>query len=315
MSATPSPDSPPSPFAGDADARRPAAAFLRYELRADGWSPGRQAAFLAHLADHGVVADAARAVGMSLAGAYALRRTARGYPFSMGWEAALIIARRIVVDKLMTAAIEGEQARWVREEGVTTFHRQNTRLSLALLDRVNPAASVPEVLVVATSFDWFVELIDRGASGTALWDAFFDDALPHSEIEARDRVRGSLLLCEESALFDEDAAAPDDEEAIDDEAGPDDEAPVEYKSLDAPRAAARRRPYPATTMKISPSKSTMNKLPALSSPNDTSWLMLPASGAKSSLRRSNALDASVWPSTSAVTGTVQILPRTKSAKT
>ena len=61
MSTPSTPDSPPSPFVGDADARRPAAAFLRYELRADGWSPGRQAAFLAHLADHGVVADAARA--------------------------------------------------------------------------------------------------------------------------------------------------------------------------------------------------------------------------------------------------------------
>jgi hypothetical protein len=51
MSTTPAPDSPPSLFVGDTDARRPAAAFLRYELRADGWSAGRQAAFLAHLAD------------------------------------------------------------------------------------------------------------------------------------------------------------------------------------------------------------------------------------------------------------------------
>lgn len=237
MSTTPTPESPPPPLAPDADARRPAADFLRYELRADGWSPGRQAAFLAHLADHGVVADAARAVGMSLAGAYALRRTARGYAFSLGWEAALIIARRIVVDKLMAAAIEGEQARWVREEGVTTYHRQNTRLSLALLERINPAVSMPEVMAVATSFDWFVELIDRGASGAALWTAFFDGALPHSEIEARDRVRGALQLCEESALFD------------DADAGDAQAAPMEYKSLDAAAAAAARhramRPGPA----------------------------------------------------------------------
>ncbi len=67
MNATPTPDSPPSPFAPDADARRPAAAFLRNQLRADGWQPGRQSAFLAHLADHGVVADAAREVGVPLA--------------------------------------------------------------------------------------------------------------------------------------------------------------------------------------------------------------------------------------------------------
>ena len=38
----------------------PATAFLRYALRADGLGVGRQAVFLAHLADHGVVADDAR---------------------------------------------------------------------------------------------------------------------------------------------------------------------------------------------------------------------------------------------------------------
>ena len=76
-----------SPLRHDTDAKLPAAAFLRYESRADGWSAGRQAAFLSHLADHGVVADAARAVGKSLAGGYALRRTARGYAFNLGWEA------------------------------------------------------------------------------------------------------------------------------------------------------------------------------------------------------------------------------------
>ncbi|MBP6434982.1 MAG: hypothetical protein KA292_10010, partial [Sphingorhabdus sp.] len=74
----------PSPLHREADARLPAAAYLRYESRADGWSPGRQAAFLAHLADHGVVEDAARCVGMSQGGGYALRRTARGYAFNLG---------------------------------------------------------------------------------------------------------------------------------------------------------------------------------------------------------------------------------------
>ncbi len=49
---------PPSSLQHDADARLPAAAYLRYQSRADGWSAGRQAAFLAHLADNGVVADA-----------------------------------------------------------------------------------------------------------------------------------------------------------------------------------------------------------------------------------------------------------------
>ena len=188
----------------DTDAHLPAAAYLRYESRADGWSAGRQAAFLAHLADHGVVADAAKIVGMSLGGGYALRRQARGFAFGLGWEAALLLARRIVADRLMAAAIQGEEARWVREDGVTTYTRQNTRLSLALLDRVTPAATLPEVTAVMHRFDWFLELIDKAASAQQMWDLFFDDALTRDDAQARARVRGALLLCEESAVFEEE---------------------------------------------------------------------------------------------------------------
>jgi hypothetical protein len=211
-----------SPLTHDTDARLPAAAYLRYEARADGWSAGRQAACLAHLADNGIAADAVRSVGMSAQGSYALRRTARGYPFNLGWEAALIIARRIVADDLMTAAIRGEQSIWLREEGKTTYTRQNTKLSLTLLDRVNPAASLPEVLAVATRFDWFLQLIDEGATPQVLWDYFFNDALPHSEHQARARVRASLQLSQESADFDEEDGDADDD--------------IEYKSMEgAPR--------------------------------------------------------------------------------
>ena len=222
---------PVSPLAGDADERLPAAAYLRYESRADGWSAGRQAACLAHLADNGIVADAVRSVGMSVGGSYALRRTARGYAFNLGWEAALIIARRIVADNLMTAAIKGERAEWVREDGRTTYVRQNTRLSLTLLDRVNPATSLPEVMAVATRFDWFLELIDKRASAAQLWELFFDDALPRDQGNARDRVRLALQLSAESADFDE--AGDGAEAGADDE----DDRPVEYKSIDGPLCA------------------------------------------------------------------------------
>ena len=214
----------PSPLHHDTDAKLPAAAYLRYESRADGWSPGRQAAFLSHLADNGLIEDAARSVGMSISGGYSLRRTSRGYAFNLGWEAALIIARRVISDRLMTAAIKGEEARWVREEGVTTYTRQNTKLSLALLDRVNPATTLAEVMAVATRFDWYLQLIDEGARAEELWDLFFDNALPTSDIEARARVRQSLLLSEESAGFDEEEEDDEDE----------DEAPIEYKSMDGP---------------------------------------------------------------------------------
>ena len=227
---SPPPSPPQSPLRDDAKARLPAAAFLRYEARADGWNSGRQAAFLAHLADHGVVEDAARAVGKSLGGGYALRRQARGYAFSLAWEAALVIARRIVADRLMSAAIKGEQARWVREEGVTTYTRQNTKLSLTLLDRVNPATTLTEILAVASRFDWFLELIDGGADAESLWELFFDDALPHSDIEARDRVRTALLLSDDLAGLEDNAAKDDEAEA----------SPIEYKSMDGPMRQPRR---------------------------------------------------------------------------
>jgi hypothetical protein len=201
---TASPSSTRSPLRDDVDVLLPAAEYLQYQNRADGWSAGRQSAFLSHLADNGVVADAARAVGMSVSGGYALRRTARGYAFDLGWEAALLIARRVVADNLMAAAIKGETARWVREDGVTTYTRQNTRLSLTLLDRVNPTSALPEVLAVVSRFNWFLQLIEDGVSAEDLWSLFFDETLPRTDYEARERVRGRLLLCEDSADSDED---------------------------------------------------------------------------------------------------------------
>jgi hypothetical protein len=233
------PHSSASALRDDIGARLPAAAYLRYQNRADGWGAGRQAAFLAHLADNGVVADAARAVGMSVGGGYALRRTARGYAFNLGWEAALIIARRIVADNLMTAAIRGEQSRWVREEGVTTYTRQNTKLSVTLLDRVNPATTLPEILAVATRFDCFLEMIDDGLSAAELWEYFFDDALPQSEIEARERVRAALQLTEDSDIFERDS---DEGDARDNDIC--EEPPIEYKSMDgAPASHPPAAPY------------------------------------------------------------------------
>jgi hypothetical protein len=225
---TASPSSTRSPLRDDVDVLLPAAEYLQYQNRADGWSAGRQGAFLSHLADNGVVADAARSVGMSVSGGYALRRTARGYAFDLGWEAALLIARRVVADNLMAAAIKGETARWVREDGVTTYTRQNTRLSLALLDRVNPASALPEVLAVVSRFNWFLQLIEDGVSAEDLWSLFFDETLPRTDYEARGRVRGMLLLSEDSADSDEDEGEYARE--------------IEYKSMDGPSLDAVKMP-------------------------------------------------------------------------
>jgi hypothetical protein len=209
---------PFSPLRDDADMLLPAAAYLRYDMRRDGWTAGRQAACLSHLADHGIAEDAVRSVGMSPGGAYAFRRRTRGYLFNLGWEAALLIARRIVADNLMTAAIRGERSVWLREEGKTTFTRNSAKLSLTLLDRVTEVESLDEVLAVVARFDWFLQLLDDGVSPEDMWSLFFDSALRHREVEARHRVRAGLLLSEESDDFD-------DEDVLEN-------GDIEYKSIE-----------------------------------------------------------------------------------
>ncbi len=184
----------------DPHALRPAALWLRYDARGDGWTPGRKAAFIAHLADNGIVADAAKAAGKSEAGAYALRRSTRGYLFDLGWEAALLIARRRIMDGLVARAIGGEKSVWERGEQQTVFTRFNSRLGLALIDRINPAASLNEVIAVATRLDIFVDLIDRNACRDVFWN-FFAYGLAIDDRDARRRVRANLQLCEECEGF------------------------------------------------------------------------------------------------------------------
>jgi hypothetical protein len=207
---------------------RPAAMWLRYDSRADGWTAGRRAAFLTHLADNGVVAQAAAAVGKSLASAYALRRRAGGYAFNLGWEAALLLARRRVADELMTVAIQGEKAVWIREEGQTTYTRSNSRIALALLDRVNPATSLNEILAIAQYFDWFLELVDGDDD---IWP-LFDTALSESDFDARSRVRISLQLSDESADCEGEPAP------VDQQTTGDDQPSIEYKSMPPPHDTA-----------------------------------------------------------------------------
>ncbi len=56
-----------------------------------GWSVGRQCAFLAKLYVRGSVAAAARAVGMSRAGAYRLRQMEGAAHFAWAWDTVLAV--------------------------------------------------------------------------------------------------------------------------------------------------------------------------------------------------------------------------------
>lgn len=65
--------------------------------RRDGWTPERQRAFIAALAELGCIEHAARSVGISVKSCYQLRRAPKAEGFAAAWDAALreADARRI----------------------------------------------------------------------------------------------------------------------------------------------------------------------------------------------------------------------------
>lgn len=76
--------------------------------RHDGWTPERQRAFIAALADTGSVTRAAAGVNMSTESAYALRRQPGAEGFRRAWEAALDFGVSRLKDIILERAIEGQ---------------------------------------------------------------------------------------------------------------------------------------------------------------------------------------------------------------
>lgn len=91
--------------------------------RHDGWTPDRQRAFLAALADTGAVAEAARRIGLSPASAYALRRHPGAAAFRTAWDGALADAWRRVEETALERVINGETEVWDRDGVQVIRHR------------------------------------------------------------------------------------------------------------------------------------------------------------------------------------------------
>lgn len=92
------------------DQRPPLLAFTpvpRKCRRVDGWTPERQRAFIAALADTGSVTAAARAVNMSHATAYDLYNHPEGASFRAAWNHALSLGVQRLKDGAMERAING----------------------------------------------------------------------------------------------------------------------------------------------------------------------------------------------------------------
>jgi hypothetical protein len=110
--------------------------------RHDGWTPERVGEFLRMLAACGVVEDSCKLVGLSAAGAYALRNRREGRAFARVWDAILIHRSRArLAGELMSRSMNG-CIEAIRRDGAVAAerHRYDNRLSMAMLTRLDRLA-------------------------------------------------------------------------------------------------------------------------------------------------------------------------------
>jgi hypothetical protein len=145
--------------------------FADADPRYDGWTPGRQRDFLTALARGFSVTRAADMVGMSRQSAYALRESARGAAFALGWEAALLRARDVLADTLIDRAFNGVRETVTTDDGrVTTRHRHDNRLAMQMLARLDKRADAActdtgaaAARLAAADFEQYLDLIGQDA--------------------------------------------------------------------------------------------------------------------------------------------------------
>jgi hypothetical protein len=179
----------------------PAADFLTGDPRKDGWTPEREAGFIAHLADNGVVAAACRAVGMGVSGAYALRRRSDGIAFSLGWHAALRLARQRLLDMMMARAIEGDEIVTIRDGEKTVRRSCNPKIAFGMLDQLAATQGTSLASVICHDFEPFLAIIAEGGSHAAI-RAYFTARIDH--VQTLDSLLATLPLTDKSVIFPTD---------------------------------------------------------------------------------------------------------------
>jgi hypothetical protein len=140
------------------------------------WTPALQQRFLDRLATSGSVRIAASHVSMSPSAAYQLRRRPEGAAFSLGWAAAVLIARDRLADELLDRALYGIEESTERLSEVETHRsftkrrRQDPRLGLAMLARLDRAvdtrAHAGEAMlaqIIAGDWSGFLSLFEIAA--------------------------------------------------------------------------------------------------------------------------------------------------------
>ena len=152
------------------DATQPGSGRAR---RQDGWTPDRIRTFLVNLAQNGVVADAARATGISVPSAYRFRNRAEGRAFHHGWNAAILISRRRLADDVMSRAVHGCVELIERDGQVWgRRHRFDNRLTMAVLTglykhRLSDGEEGEIARIVAEEFDQYLDIVCAGGGEAA----------------------------------------------------------------------------------------------------------------------------------------------------
>ncbi len=180
-------------------------------LRADGWLPWKKAQFLLVLASGGIVADACKVVGMSVASAYALKNRRSGRAFAKMWDAILIHrARGRLADANLERAMNGCVEQIVKDGAVVAERRRfDNRLSMAMLTRLDRLAESrsgeeSELLrALSEDFDDYLEVVEAGGDE----DAFFEAHRPRPEADGGTAANGRATPWYQPDLLDEVAAA------------------------------------------------------------------------------------------------------------
>jgi hypothetical protein len=118
------------------------------------WAASSQRLFLETLAATGSAQRASDAAGKSRKCAFALRRRSKGSAFATGWDAALLIAQRLLSGKMMEYALAGI-------DDISHRHPESGRL---MWRRADPLMGRGQGMALLHRVDRAVEAIERDAT-------------------------------------------------------------------------------------------------------------------------------------------------------
>ena len=113
-------------------------------IRIDGWTETARSTFIDAIADGRSAASAAKAAGMSVSGAYRLRRSPRGVEFRRDWLAAEGVAHDRVHQAMLARATRGREVDvWHNGEVVGTRFDVSDRMLIYLHRYLDPERHLP----------------------------------------------------------------------------------------------------------------------------------------------------------------------------